>query len=125
MDSDGYIKITGRIKDLIIRGGENIHPLEIENCLLSHPGITDVSVVGLADERYGEVVAAFVIGNKSEKKVSVEEVREWVRKRLSRHMVPKYVFWVDGFPKTASGKVQKFELRKTGNLLVKEGKGGV
>ena len=124
MDSDGYIKITGRIKDLIIRGGENIHPLEVENCLLSHSGIADVSVVGLADERYGEAVAAFVIRNKHENEVTAEGVRDWVRGRLSRHLVPKYVFWVDGFPKTASGKVQKFELRKTGNLLVEEGKGG-
>lgn len=88
MSADGYIQITGRIKDLIIRGGENIHPLEVENCLLAHPSIAEVSVVGLADERYGEVVAAFVIKNAHTHyaDISAEEVREWVRGRLSRHM---------------------------------------
>lgn len=88
MDVDGYIKITGRIKDLIIRGGENIHPLEIENCLLACPSIADVSVVGIPDERYGEVVAAFVIPNAGEK-VIAEEIRDWVRSRLSHHLGTK------------------------------------
>lgn len=85
MDAEGYIKITGRIKDLIIRGGENIHPLEIENCLLACPSIADVSVVGIPDQRYGEVVAAFVIPNEG-KEVMAEEVREWVRGKLSHHL---------------------------------------
>jgi acyl-CoA synthetase (AMP-forming)/AMP-acid ligase II len=104
MDEDGYIKITGRIKDLIIRGGENIHPLEIENCLLEHGGVKDVSVVGLPDERYGECVGAFVVRHKEGKEdgrlLTGDEVREWVRGRLSHHLVPKYVFWVDDYPKT-------------------------
>lgn len=86
MDADGYVQITGRIKDLIIRGGENIHPLEVENCILGHPSVAEVSVVGLADERYGEVVAAFVVRNAKGLEVTAEEVREWVRGRLSRHM---------------------------------------
>jgi acyl-CoA synthetase (AMP-forming)/AMP-acid ligase II len=116
IDEDGYIRITGRIKDLIIRGGENIHPLEIENVILAHPGVADVSVVGLPDEKYGESVAAFVI-KKEESDVTEDGVREWVKERLSRHLVPKYVFWVDGFPKTASGKVQKFKLRDLGVKL--------
>lgn len=85
MDADGYIKITGRIKDLIIRGGENIHPLEIENCLFGHPDIVEASVVGLSDERYGEVVAAFVVPRK-DAVISVEDVRRWVRERLSHHL---------------------------------------
>lgn len=85
MDADGYIKITGRIKDLIIRGGENIHPLEIENCLLACPSIADVSVVGIPDPRYGEVVAAFVIPIGG-KEVIAEEIRDWVRTRLSHHL---------------------------------------
>jgi acyl-CoA synthetase (AMP-forming)/AMP-acid ligase II len=84
MDTDGYIKITGRIKDLIIKGGENIHPLEVENCLLAHPGVQDVSVVGLPDERYGEVVAAFVV--RGDGGVRGEEVRTWVKERLSHHL---------------------------------------
>ena len=86
--------ITGRIKDLIIRGGENIHPLEIENCLLSHPAVGDVSVVGVPDERYGEVVAAFVIpreqSQKKEKKdtpaADEDGIKGWVREKLSNHL---------------------------------------
>lgn len=85
MDERGYIKITGRIKDIIIKGGENIHPLEVENCLFAHPGIKEVSVVGLPNERYGEVVAAFVIPH-NEGALTVQEVREWVGGRLSHHL---------------------------------------
>lgn len=91
MSADGYISITGRIKDLIIRGGENIHPLEIENCLLAHPAVSNVSVVGIPDEKYGEVVGAFVVlatGNDSglDEETIIEELREWVRERLSNHL---------------------------------------
>lgn len=87
MSADGYITITGRIKDLIIRGGENIHPLEIENCLLGHSGVGDVSVVGVSDERYGEVVAAFVIAREQgTKSVTAEEIQQWVRDKLSNHL---------------------------------------
>jgi TBC1 domain family member 8/9 len=85
MDEQGYIKVTGRIKDLIIRGGENIHPLEIENVLFAHPGISEVSVVGLPDERYGECVAAFVVV-KEGGKVRADDVRDWVRGRLSHNL---------------------------------------
>ena len=133
MDREGYVKITGRIKDLIIKGGENIHPLEVENCLMAHPGVREVSVVGLPDERYGEAVAAFVVpvgvgggdggGGGGKHELTETEVRHWVRERLSHHLVPKYVFWTDGFPKTASGKIQKFKLKEEGMELVKDGKG--
>ncbi|KAH9861723.1 hypothetical protein J1614_011476 [Plenodomus biglobosus] len=124
LDEQGYIKITGRIKDLIIRGGENIHPLEIENCLFAHPAVSEVSVVGLPDDRYGEVVAAFVVRHAGrEGDVGVDGIKDWVRERLSHHLVPKYVFWVDNYPKTASGKIQKFRLREEGIRLVGEGKG--
>ena len=85
MDSEGYVKITGRIKDLIIKGGENIHPLEIENCLFAHPGVKEVSVVGLADERYGEVVAAFVV-SQAGADLTAENVRSWVMGKLSHHL---------------------------------------
>ena len=85
MDEDGYVKITGRIKDLIIRGGENIHPLEVENCIFGLEAVKEVSVVGLADERYGEVVAAFVVKQEG-KGVTAEEVRTRVRERLSHHL---------------------------------------
>lgn len=87
IDEEGYVKITGRIKDLIIKGGENIHPLEVENCVIAHPKVADASVVGLPDERYGECVAAFIVKHKNLKEeVTVEEVREWVREKLSHHL---------------------------------------
>ncbi|GIK00266.1 hypothetical protein Aspvir_004286 [Aspergillus viridinutans] len=124
MSPDGYITITGRIKDLIIRGGENIHPLEIENCLLTCPGVADVSVVGVPDERYGEVVAAFIICKEQDRRtVTEDKIKEWVRERLSNHLVPKYVFFLshsDSFPKTASGKIQKFKLKETAIRILKE-----
>ncbi|KAJ5191259.1 AMP-binding enzyme [Penicillium cinerascens] len=127
MSPDGYVTITGRIKDLIIRGGENIHPLEIENCLLGNSGIGDVSIVGVPDERYGEVVAAFVIAREQgPESITAKEIREWVRERLSSHLVPKYVFFLgpsDTFPKTASGKIQKFKLKEQAIKLLAEGKG--
>jgi acyl-CoA synthetase (AMP-forming)/AMP-acid ligase II len=85
MDEEGYIKITGRIKDLIIKGGENIHPLEVENCLFGHEKVKEVSVVGLPDERYGEVVAAFIV-KQDEGDVKADEIRSWVREKLSHHL---------------------------------------
>ncbi|KAK8074500.1 Acyl-CoA synthetase member 2 mitochondrial [Apiospora hydei] len=130
MDEEGYVEITGRIKDLIIRGGENIHPLEVEDCLLQCPGVGDVSVVGVPDARYGEVVGAFVVphagwtasvgegkgeGTKGEGKAKnvlrEEDLKAWVREKLSSHLVPSHVWFVDDYPKTASGKIQKFKLR--------------
>lgn len=94
MSADGYITITGRIKDLIIRGGENIHPLEVENCLLAHPDVKEVSVVGVPDEKYGEVVGAFVVVSpgadvtyKSNDETQLkEDLRSWVREKLSSHL---------------------------------------
>ncbi|KAL6923357.1 hypothetical protein FSHL1_000604 [Fusarium sambucinum] len=131
MDEQGYVQITGRIKDLIIRGGENIHPLEVEDCLLTHKGVREASVIGVPDERYGEAVAAFIIPARGwtpldhMKDVSSNEVkadedgiltrdglRQWVATKLSKHLVPKYVFWIDEYPKTPSGKVQKFKLKE-------------
>ncbi|KAJ9482628.1 hypothetical protein VN97_g10798 [Penicillium thymicola] len=121
---DGYITITGRIKDLIIRGGENIHPLEIENCLLAKDGIANVSVVGVPDVRYGEAVAAFIVPrDHGSKKLTAEDIQQWVREKLSNHLIPKHVFFLgplESFPKTASGKIQKFKLReKAISLLAK------
>ncbi|PKY06667.1 acyl-CoA synthetases /AMP-acid ligases II [Aspergillus campestris IBT 28561] len=130
LSPDGYITITGRIKDLIIRGGENIHPLEIENCLLEHPGVFDVSVVGVPDERYGEAVAAFVIPREDASAAKDEEkkkLQDWVRVRLSSHLVPKYIFFLpptDTFPKTASGKIQKFKLKEIAIKKLNERSGG-
>ncbi|KAL4941612.1 hypothetical protein BDV06DRAFT_235998 [Aspergillus oleicola] len=124
LSPDGYISITGRIKDLIIRGGENIHPLEIENCLLAFPGLADVSVVGVPDEHYGEVVAAFVIlksNAKEGEEITGRAIQDFVREKLSGHLVPRYVFFLEGgesLPKTASGKIQKFKLREMAGRLL-------
>ncbi|KAI0551466.1 hypothetical protein F4679DRAFT_142872 [Xylaria curta] len=148
MDKDGYVEITGRIKDLIIRGGENIHPLEVENCLFQLRGVQEVSVVGVPDERYGEAVAAFIVPHKgvrmiggdgameAGKTVAVasdaesqgnaeggetlgkQDVQDWVKTNLSGHLIPKYVFWIDEYPKTASGKIQKFKLRTLAKELI-------
>ena len=120
LDSEGYFSITGRIKDLIIRGGENILPLEIENRLMEHPEISQASVVGIDDERYGEVVGAFIIGNR----IEYEAVRDWVREKLARYKAPKYVWWMGEnlpleFPQTASGKIRKVDLKLWGNRLSK------
>ena len=85
MDAEGYVQITGRIKDIIIRGGENIHPLEIENCLLAHESVSEVSVVGLPDEKYGEIVAAFIV-KRHDAELTADQVRSWVREKLSGHL---------------------------------------
>lgn len=102
MSPDGYITITGRIKDLIIRGGENIHPLEIENCLLAHPAVADVSVVGVPDERYGEVVAAFVIPREQQQQqqqskstIGEVDIQYFVREKLSNHLGELFFFCVN------------------------------
>jgi len=137
MDEQGYVRITGRIKDLIIRGGENIHPLEVENALFAHPAVREASVVGVPDERLGEIVVAFVIvhggvvtdegeagaGEEGKRRVTKQELRDWVGEKLSGHLVPKYIFWTDSYPKTPSGKIQKFKLREEGIRLVKDEKG--
>jgi acyl-CoA synthetase (AMP-forming)/AMP-acid ligase II len=132
MDEDGFVQITGRIKDLIIRGGENIHPLEIENCLFQLKGVKEVSVVGVPDEKLGEAVAAFIVPVKGwktcegkgeeqgDKVLGAADVRKWVAEKLSKHLVPRDVFWVEDYPKTASGKIQKFKLREMAVKFLEE-----
>ncbi|RAL13069.1 acetyl-CoA synthetase-like protein [Aspergillus homomorphus CBS 101889] len=113
LDAEGYCHISGRIKDVIIRGGENMFPLEIEERLLLHPAIAEVSVVGVADQKYGEVVGCFLKLTQGHIKPQDQALRDWVRSELSWHKAPQHVFWIgDGgvcpdFPKTASGKHQK------------------
>lgn len=111
MDENGYFKITGRIKDMIIRGGENIYPKEIEEFLYTHPMIKDVQVVGVPDEQYGEEIMAYVI-LKEGAACSPKEIQDYVRSHMARHKTPKYVKFIDNFPMTASGKIQKFKLRE-------------
>lgn len=111
---EGFFRITGRIKDMIIRGGENIYPREIENFLYQLPQIEMVEVAGIPDEKYGEIVGAFV-KLKTGQALTQEEVQEFCRGKISRHKIPKHVIFVDDFPKTASGKIQKYKLREMGS----------
>ncbi|EAQ83085.1 conserved hypothetical protein [Chaetomium globosum CBS 148.51] len=129
-DERGYCTITGRFKDIIIRGGENIYPLEIEERLVAHPAVGMAVVVGLKDAHYGEVVGAFLdvdAGHGQQQRPGAEEVREWVRRKLGKHKAPTHVFWlgVDGVPATVpltgSGKVRKFEMAQLGNKLLEGG----
>ena len=119
MDAHGYFRITGRIKDMIIRGGENVYPREIEEFLLTMNGIKDIQVAGIASPKYGEEVGAFIIC-KDGACLSEEDVRDFCRGRISRFKIPKYVFFVGSYPMTASGKIQKYKLRETGLALLAE-----
>ncbi|KAI0515106.1 acetyl-CoA synthetase-like protein [Xylaria bambusicola] len=125
LDEDGYCAITGRIKDIIIRGGENIYPLEIEERLMQHPAIASAAVIGVKDAKYGETVGAFLESRQGAAKIEPEEIRAWVRRELAYHKAPVHVFWVgkggslESFPVTGSGKVQKEKLREIANSPVK------
>ena len=112
MDERGYCRIVGRLKDMIIRGGENLFPAEIEEVLYRHPGVAEVAVVGLPDERWGEVVAAFVRPADAGAPPQVADLRAHVRAHLSPQKTPTVWFAVDGFPLTGSGKIQKFAIRE-------------
>ncbi|MGH9666985.1 MAG: AMP-binding protein, partial [Bryobacteraceae bacterium] len=111
MRPDGYFRITGRAKDMIIRGGENIYPREIEEFLYTHPKIADVQVVGLPDERFGETVLAW-IRLKNGETATEYEVRDFCRGKIAHFKVPHYIRFVDEFPMTVTGKVQKFRIRE-------------
>jgi len=111
MDENGYCKITGRLKDMIIRGGENVYPREVEEFLYTHPAVLDVQVVGVPDARYGEEVAAFVIV-KEGATVTADELRDYCTGRISRFKIPREFHFVESYPMTASGKIQKFKLRE-------------
>lgn len=110
MDGDGYIKITGRIKDMIIRGGENVYPREIEEFLYTHPAIQEVQVFGVPDEKYGEQVAAWV-QLRDNASLTEEEVKEYCSGQITHFKVPRYIKVVDEFPMTVTGKMQKFVMR--------------
>ncbi|MBD7907433.1 AMP-binding protein [Sporosarcina gallistercoris] len=111
LDEDGYLDITGRMKDMVIRGGENIYPREVEEFLYTHPGVSDVQVVGVPDERYGEELMAWVIP-KEGVALDVEEIRAFCKGAISHHKIPRYIEFTDAYPMTASGKIQKFKLRE-------------
>ena len=119
MDENGNYRITGRIKDMIIRGGENIYPREIEEFLYHLPGVRDVQVAGVPSKKYGEEVGAFIILDEGAS-LTEEEVRDWCRGKIARYKIPKYVFFVKEYPLPGSGKIQKFKLRELSLKLCEE-----
>ena len=119
MDEDGCYRITGRIKDMIIRGGENIYPREIEEFLYHMEGVDDVQIVGVPSPKYGEEVGAFII-TKPDCRMSAGDVMDYCRNRIARYKIPKYVFFVDRFPLTGSGKIQKYKLKHEALRLCEE-----
>lgn len=117
MNENGYCKITGRLKDMIIRGGENIYPREIEEFLYSHPKVLDIQVIGIPDKVYGEEVMAWIILKDGEA-ASVNEMKEYCEGKISKHKIPRFIEFTDAYPMTASGKIQKFRLREKALELV-------
>ena len=120
IDPNGYFKVTGRIKDMIIRGGENIYPRELEEFIFTHPKVQDVQVVGIPDPKYGEQVLA-AIHLKNGNRATAEEFIEFCKGKIARHKIPKYWEFVEEYPMTASGKIQKFKIREMFEKKYKEG----
>jgi fatty-acyl-CoA synthase len=112
MDADGYVNIVGRIKDLVIRGGENVYPREVEEFLYTHPDIADVQVIGVPDDKYGEELMAWIVLRAGAAPITAEALRQFCEGRLSHYKIPRYVHLVDGFPMTVTGKVRKVEMRE-------------
>jgi len=121
MDAEGRVRVVGRIKDMVIRGGENIYPREIEEFLFSHPDVQDVQVIGVPDEQYGEELMAWIVLRPGAAPLSVEDVRAFATGRLSHFKIPRYVHLVEGFPITITGKVRKVEMREMAAALLAEG----
>lgn len=118
-DENGNYRITGRIKDMIIRGGENIYPREIEEFLYHYPGIKDVQVAGIPSRKYGEEVGAFIIPHEGAD-LHESDIKEFCKGKIARYKIPKYVLFVEGFPLTGSGKIQKFKLKDIGLKMLQE-----
>ncbi|KZX15630.1 long-chain-fatty-acid--CoA ligase [Methanobrevibacter cuticularis] len=119
VDEDGYYTIVGRIKDMIIRGGENIYPREIEEFLFTIDGVKDAQIAGIKDEKYGEIVGAFIIKEENSD-LTEEDIRDYAINQIARYKVPKHVFFVEEFPLTTSGKIKKYELSELGYELVQK-----
>jgi fatty-acyl-CoA synthase len=118
MDADGYLNIVGRIKDMVIRGGENIYPREIEEFLYSHPDIADVQVIGVPDDRFGEELCAWVRLREGSDGLTIEALREFCSGKLAHYKVPRYIQVVDEFPMTVTGKIRKVEMRERSVYLL-------
>jgi fatty-acyl-CoA synthase len=110
MDAEGYVNIVGRIKDMVIRGGENVYPREIEEFLYRHPAISDVQVIGVPDQKYGEELCAWVI-LKAGQTATEDDIRAFCKGQIAHYKVPRYVRFVEAFPMTITGKIQKFAMR--------------
>jgi fatty-acyl-CoA synthase len=111
MDEEGYIKIVGRIKDMIIRGGENVYPREIEEFLYTHPAIADVQVIGVPDVKYGEEICAWVRLREGQQ-LELDSLEEFCAGKIAHYKVPRYLEIVDEFPMTVTGKIRKIEMRE-------------
>jgi fatty-acyl-CoA synthase len=111
MDAAGYVQITGRLKEMIIRGGENIYPREIEEVIFDHPQVAEVAVFGMPDEFYGEEIAAWVQLHDGEE-LTEEVLRDYLRERIAHFKIPRYIHFVSEFPMTVTGKLQKFRMRE-------------
>ncbi len=110
MDEEGYFKIVGRIKDMVIRGGENVYPREIEEFLYSHPKVSDVQVIGVPDPKFGEEIMAWVKLKEGET-ATEEEIKEFCRDQIAHFKIPRYIKFTNEFPMTVTGKVRKVEMR--------------
>jgi fatty-acyl-CoA synthase len=111
LDADGYGNIVGRIKDMVIRGGENVYPREIEEFLYRHPAVADVQVIGVPDQKYGEELCAWIV-LKSGEALTSEAVRAFCQGQIAHYKIPRHIRFVEGFPTTVTGKVQKFAMRE-------------
>ena len=111
LDADGYCNIVGRLKDMVIRGGENVYPREVEEFLFRHPKVEEVQVVGVPDAKYGEELCAWIKLRPGES-ATAEEIRGFCQGQIAHYKIPRYVKFVDGFPMTVTGKVQKFIMRE-------------
>ena len=111
MDADGYVRITGRLKEMIIRGGQNIYPREIEEFIYGHPKVAEVAVFGMPDEYYGEEVVAWIKLHAG-KTASEQEIRDFCRNNLTHFKIPRYIWFVEEFPMTVTGKLQKFRMQE-------------
>ncbi|SEK92348.1 AMP-binding enzyme, partial [Rhodococcus maanshanensis] len=121
MDTDGYVAITGRIKDMVIRGGENIYPREIEEFLFTHPDILDAQVIGVPDEKYGEELMVWIRMREGALELDADSVRAFCTGKLAHYKIPKYVHVVDEFPMTVTGKIRKIEMREQSLDLIGQG----
>jgi fatty-acyl-CoA synthase len=112
MDAEGYLNIVGRIKDMVIRGGENVYPREIEEFLYTHPDIVDAQVIGVPDDKFGEELMAWVRLREGAPEMTAETLREYCTGKLAHYKIPRYVKIVDDFPMTVTGKVRKVQMRE-------------